>query len=39
MSSQLGTLIKKSTGLKITDYLLKYDGRPFNPEDIIGGLK
>ena len=39
MTSQLGKLIKSNTCIKISDYFLKYDGRPFNPEDIIGRLK
>ncbi|MBI2076620.1 MAG: 2-oxoacid:acceptor oxidoreductase subunit alpha [Candidatus Aenigmarchaeota archaeon] len=38
-TSQLSGLIKEHTGLD-TDYkILKYDGRPFSPEDIYSGVK
>ncbi|OGL59727.1 hypothetical protein A3H10_03165 [Candidatus Uhrbacteria bacterium RIFCSPLOWO2_12_FULL_46_10] len=33
-SAQLRGLIKEQTGLEIKDTLLKYDGRPFSPEEI-----
>jgi 2-oxoglutarate ferredoxin oxidoreductase subunit alpha len=33
-SAALGGLIKENTGIEITDNLLKYDGRPFFPEEI-----
>jgi 2-oxoglutarate ferredoxin oxidoreductase subunit alpha len=33
-SSSLGGLIRENTGIEITDNLLKYDGRPFFPEEI-----
>ncbi len=39
MNSQLGSLIKEHTCLKIDKYILKYDGRPFNPEDIFDEIK
>jgi len=32
---QLGQLIREETGLEIKDKILKYDGRPFWPEEII----
>ncbi len=38
-SSQLGSLVKEHTDLRINHYLLKYDGRPFNPEDINDKLR
>ncbi len=34
-SGQLGGLIREKTGIDITDKLLKYDGRPIHPEEII----
>lgn len=34
-SGQLAGLIREKTGIAITDKLLKYDGRPFYPEEII----
>ncbi len=34
-TGQLGSLIEEHTNLIITERLLKYDGRPFNPKDII----
>jgi 2-oxoglutarate ferredoxin oxidoreductase subunit alpha len=33
-SAALGGLIRENTGIEITDNLLKYDGRPFFPEEI-----
>jgi 2-oxoglutarate ferredoxin oxidoreductase subunit alpha len=38
-SGSLGGLIKEYTGIEITDNLLKYDGRPFFPEEIAEKLK
>lgn len=38
-SAALGGLIKENTGIEITDNLLKYDGRPFFPEEISEKLK
>ncbi|MDP2930016.1 MAG: 2-oxoacid:acceptor oxidoreductase subunit alpha [bacterium] len=32
---QLGDLIEQKTGLEIKERFLKYDGRPFNPEEIV----
>lgn len=34
-SGQLGGLIREKTGIDITEKLLKYDGRPIHPEEII----
>jgi len=34
-TGQLGQLIRQETGIEITERMLKYDGRVFNPEDII----
>ena len=36
---QLGDLIKQKTGIDIKEKLLKYDGRPFNPEEIVEKIK
>lgn len=36
---QLANLIREKTGIKITDKILKYDGRQFYPEEIISSLK
>ena len=33
-SAQMGGLIKERTGIEITENLLKYDGRPFFPEEL-----
>ena len=35
MTGQLAALIREKTGIEITENILKYDGRPFFPEDII----
>lgn len=37
-TGQLASLIREHTGIEITKKLLKYDGRPFFPEDIIEGI-
>lgn len=34
--AQLGTLIESATGLRFADRLLKYDGRPFFFEEVVG---
>lgn len=34
-TAQLGKLIRQETGIEILDKRLKYDGRPFYPEEII----
>lgn len=34
-TGQLGQLIREETGIAITEKLLKYDGRPFYPEEIL----
>ena len=38
-TAQLAGLIKEKTGIGIKDHLLKYDGRPFFPEEIIAKIK
>lgn len=38
-SGQLGGLIAEKTGIKITDNILKYDGRPFFPEELVAALR
>jgi 2-oxoglutarate ferredoxin oxidoreductase subunit alpha len=37
--AQLGSLIRQQTGIKIDDQLLKYDGRPIWPEEIVDYAK
>ncbi len=37
-TGQLATLIREHTGIKIEEKLLKYDGRPFYPEEIVQKL-
>lgn len=32
---QLGALLREQTGITVTEKLLKYDGRPFYPEEIV----
>jgi 2-oxoglutarate ferredoxin oxidoreductase subunit alpha len=34
-TGQLGGLIRERTGIDITDKLVKYDGRPIHPEEIV----
>ncbi|MBI2038234.1 MAG: 2-oxoacid:acceptor oxidoreductase subunit alpha [Candidatus Magasanikbacteria bacterium] len=38
-TAQMAGLIKEKTGIGIKDNLLKYDGRPFFPEEIIAKIK
>ena len=38
-TSQLSGIIKENTGLDIDYKVLKYDGRPFSPEDIFVAIK
>jgi len=38
-SGQLAALIREHTGLKIGEKILKYDGRPFYPEEIVEGVE
>lgn len=38
-SGQLISLIREKTGIEITEKLLKYDGRPFYPEEIMDKIK
>jgi 2-oxoglutarate ferredoxin oxidoreductase subunit alpha len=37
-TSQLATLLRMTTGIKVDGTLNKYDGRPFAPEEIAAGL-
>ena len=37
-NGQLGQLIRQETGIEIDDRMLKYDGRVFNPEDILEAI-
>ncbi|MDP3983007.1 MAG: 2-oxoacid:acceptor oxidoreductase subunit alpha [bacterium] len=37
--AELGGLIRQETGIKIDNRYLKYDGRPFYPEDILERVK
>jgi 2-oxoglutarate ferredoxin oxidoreductase subunit alpha len=37
-TSQLAQLIRTATGLSVDRTLAKYDGRPFAPEEIVGGI-
>lgn len=39
ISAQLGGLIAEKTGIKIENQFLKYDGRPFFPEEIVEKVK
>jgi 2-oxoglutarate ferredoxin oxidoreductase subunit alpha len=38
-TSQLAALIKRETGLPVDGSILKYDGRPFSPREIVDRLK
>ena len=38
-TAQLGQLIRAQTGLVHTNAVLKYDGRPFFPSEIVSGMK
>ncbi len=38
-TGQMTGLIKEKTGIEISDKLLKYDGRPFYPEEIVKKIK
>ena len=35
----MASLIREQTGIEIKNKLLKYDGRPFYPEEIIEKIK
>ena len=37
--SQMGDLIREQTGIKIESHYLRYDGRPFYPDDVIEKIK
>jgi 2-oxoglutarate ferredoxin oxidoreductase subunit alpha len=38
-SAQMAQLIRRETGHKVSGHILKFDGRPFSPEEIVGRLK
>jgi 2-oxoglutarate ferredoxin oxidoreductase subunit alpha len=38
-TAQLGQLIREQTGLVYSGAILKYDGRPFYPYEIVDGVK
>ncbi|MFH1647684.1 MAG: 2-oxoacid:acceptor oxidoreductase subunit alpha [Chloroflexota bacterium] len=38
-TGQLAQLIRRETGLEVDAAILKYDGRPFSPADIVGRLR
>ena len=38
-TAQLAGLIRRETGHKVDATILKYDGRPFSPEEIVGRLR
>ena len=38
-TGQLANVIRRSTGIKMDNKILKYSGRPFSPEEIIANLK
>lgn len=38
-SGQMAGWLKEQTGIEIKDKILKYDGRPFFPEEIVEGVK
>ncbi|MBU0953371.1 MAG: 2-oxoacid:acceptor oxidoreductase subunit alpha [Nanoarchaeota archaeon] len=39
MTSQLGSLIREQCLITIKEKILRYDGRPFDPEDIVAAIK
>ena len=38
-TAQIAGLIRRETGHKVDSTILKYDGRPFSPEEIVGRLR
>ena len=38
-TAQMAALIRRETGYKVDSTILKFDGRPFCPEEIVGRLK
>jgi len=38
-TAQMAGLIRRETGHKVSGNILKFDGRPFSPEEIVGRLK
>lgn len=39
LSAQMGGIVAERTGIRIMDNLLKYDGRPIYPEEIVAKVK
>ncbi len=39
MTGQLGGLIREQTGINLTNRLLKYDGRPIYPEEVVEAIE
>ena len=37
-TAQLAALIRRETGYKVDSTILKFDGRPFSPEEIVSRL-
>jgi len=38
-TGQLAQLIRRETGINITEKILKYNGRPFTPSEIVRRFK
>ncbi len=38
-TAQMAGLIRRETGRKVDATILKYDGRPFSPAEIVGRLR
>jgi 2-oxoglutarate ferredoxin oxidoreductase subunit alpha len=38
-TAQMGQLIRRETGYKVNSTILKSDGRPFSPQEIVDGVK
>ncbi len=38
-SGQLADIIKEKTGMDVDKRILKYDGRPFYPDEIVTAIK
>lgn len=38
-SAQMAQLIRRETGIKVDNHILKFDGRPFSPQDITDRIK
>ena len=38
-SGQLGGLVREMTGIRIPQYVVKYDGRPFSEEELVEAMR